>query len=229
MAQFSTKDTPLTGRVSYMFTLPVTDWFVREWLSAIRATLEAYNWRQDGTVTVEAATNEAQDVYWSMTRMIGMIVPIATSTLPANVMLCDGSTLARVDYPELYLALDDAFIVDEDYLKLPDLRGRSVIGAGTGSGLTLREVGDVGGEESHQLTAGEIPSHAHTDAGHIHATHTHLSGLALAPGELPVALPAIAGLESTSSGNAAIQNAGNDSAHNNMAPFLVVKWGIVVW
>jgi len=187
------------------------------------------NWEQAGTTTIESAVNAAQDAYWSATRMIGMIIPIATSTLPDNVLLCDGRTLARVDYPELYLALDDAFIVDEDYLKLPDLRGRAIIGAGQGTGLTERNVSDTGGEEAHTLSSGEMPVHAHTDLGHIHSTHAHLSGLALAPGELPVALPAVANLEATSSGNAAIQNAGSGNAHNTMPPFVAIKYGIVAW
>jgi len=101
MDKFRTQDTPLTGRVSYMFTLSKTDWFVREFLDAIYQMLAESNWEQAGTTTIESAVNAAQDAYWSAIRMIGMIIPIVTSTLPDNVLLCDGRTLARVDYPEL--------------------------------------------------------------------------------------------------------------------------------
>lgn len=226
--KFRTQDVPLTGHVCYTFTLPNTAWFIREWFGALLEMLQEENWEAAGTVSIETAINEAEKAYWSALRMIGMIIPIATSTLPSNVLLCDGRTLARVDYPELYLALDDAFIVDEDYLKLPDLRGRAVIGAGAGTGLTERAVGDTGGEESHVLSGGEMPVHSHLDSGHIHSIHSHFTALAVAPGELPVSTPNPLP-ESTSTGNAAIGNAGSGNAHNTMPPFVAIKWGIVAW
>lgn len=44
----------------------------------------------------------------------------------------------------------------------PDLRGRFVLGAGAGPGLTSRGLGAKGGEENHVLTVAEMPSHTHT-------------------------------------------------------------------
>ena len=44
----------------------------------------------------------------------------------------------------------------------PDLRGRTVVAAGTGSGLTARTLGDVVGEEKHKLTEAELAAHRHT-------------------------------------------------------------------
>ena len=44
---------------------------------------------------------------------------------------------------------------------VPDLRGRSVIGSGTGPGLTERVVGQTEGQESHALTIAEMPNHSH--------------------------------------------------------------------
>lgn len=45
--------------------------------------------------------------------------------------------------------------------KTPDLRGRFVLGAGSGTGLTARTVGVVGGTETHTLSVDEMPSHNH--------------------------------------------------------------------
>ena len=45
--------------------------------------------------------------------------------------------------------------------KTPDLRGRFVLGGGSGPGLTQRTVGDVGGEENVTLNTTQIPSHTH--------------------------------------------------------------------
>jgi microcystin-dependent protein len=47
----------------------------------------------------------------------------------------------------------------------PDLRGRFVIGAGQGSGLSNRSVGATGGSETVTLTGGQLPAHNHTFSG----------------------------------------------------------------
>lgn len=65
----------------------------------------------------------------------------------------------------------------------PDLRGRFVLGTGTGKGLTERKIDQTGGEESHVLTVAELPAHTHlvdpppatTASGGSH-THTYYSG-----------------------------------------------------
>src|SRR4029077_13311133 len=48
---------------------------------------------------------------------------------------------------------------------LPDLRGRGVIGAGTGPGLTPQALGQSGGVESVSLTEAQLPPHTHTLPG----------------------------------------------------------------
>jgi microcystin-dependent protein len=54
----------------------------------------------------------------------------------------------------------------------PDLRGRFIIAVGQGDGLTNRELDDIGGTETHTLSAGEMPVHTHVlDANGSH-THT---------------------------------------------------------
>lgn len=55
---------------------------------------------------------------------------------------------------------------------LPDTRGRSVIGAGTGDGLTLVRLGEEGGQENHTLTVNQLPSHNHTVVTTIEASAT---------------------------------------------------------
>ncbi len=60
---------------------------------------------------------------------------------PAGWALCDGTEV--------------------NGLKTPDLRGRFILGAGAGPGLTERRVGQTGGEEAHALTLAEMPSHDH--------------------------------------------------------------------
>lgn len=152
-------------------------------------------------------------LYEVKTPMIGMIIPFITESPPANVLACDGSTYLRDDYPALYEALDPIFIVDADHFSVPDLRGRTVIGAGDGAGLTSRSAGDTGGEEAHQLTESELASHSHT----IQDT---ITTAAAEPGEVAVLtpipiVPAYTGAT------------GGDSPHNNMQPFYALNYGVI--
>lgn len=112
--------------------------------------------------------------------LIGTIQPYATAFPPAGMLQCDGSTHLRVDYPDLYAALDTPFIVDADHFKTPDMRGLVAIGAGTAAGSgTVYNPGDTGGEEKHLLTTSELTEHNHAviDGGHAHGVsdpgHNH--------------------------------------------------------
>ena len=50
---------------------------------------------------------------------------------------------------------------DDEHFNLPDMRGRVALGYGSGIGLTVRNMGDDGGEETHTLTTAEMPTHNH--------------------------------------------------------------------
>ena len=66
-------------------------------------------------------------------------------------------------------------------VRLPDPRGRALVGVGAGSGLTARAIGATGGAETVTLSAAEAPlkahSHSVSDSGHVHtasqAAHSH--------------------------------------------------------
>lgn len=139
---------------------------------------------------------------------IGDVKATAAATIPTGCLLCDGAIYAKVDYPGLYAVLDSAFLPDADHLQVPDLRSRFLIGSGGG---TL--VGDTGGEATHTLTIGEIPSHSHT----IPDTTT---SLAVEPGEVAVLTPIPILTQSTG-------NTGGDGAHNNIPPYISLRYYIV--
>lgn len=50
----------------------------------------------------------------------------------------------------------------ETTFALPDLRGRSMVHAGQGAGLSPVAQAEVAGAEQHTLTAAQMPSHTHT-------------------------------------------------------------------
>lgn len=158
--------------------------------------------------------------------MLGAVWPYASATPPAHTLACDGAIYNRVDYPFLYDALDPAFILDADTFQVPDLHNRFPFGADLVGGGDF-PVGSTGGEIDHTLTESEMPSHTHTDVGHVHGyifpSPTAINGGVEAPA--PAALPTTGA--PTSSGNANLTNTGGDGAHNNMPPFLALRWCIV--
>jgi len=176
-----------------------------------------------------------------MLPVIGQVIAYVTADPPTNVLPCDGSQYLRTDYPELYAILDSAFIVDADHFAVPDLMGRVIVGAGSGSGLTARAVDDSGGLESVELTTGTLPSHSHSSVNHSHSdtghTHAYVPAVAslVTSGELPIpigaAIPGVAstgvGFSSISSENVTINATGDGDPHENMQPFTVLNYGLI--
>lgn len=114
----------------------------------------------------------------------GGVIAYAGAAAPTGWLLCDGSSLLRASYPALFTAIGVTYgSADGTHFSLPDLRGRTVVAAGTGSGLTARALAASGGEESHVLTTAEsglqahthsTPAHAHTGGAHAHTiAHEH--------------------------------------------------------
>jgi microcystin-dependent protein len=175
-----------------------------------------------------------------MTPMIGQVMAYVTALPPPNVLACDGSQYLRSEFPDLYALLDTTFIVDADHFRVPDLRGRTVIGAGAGIGLTSRSPGASLGEENHALTDGENANHTHVDSGHSHVDlgHTHVDNSAIPTAILigagvpaPSAIPSVAvtgaGFANIANGFAAIQSSGLGTPHNNMQPSYALNYGLV--
>jgi microcystin-dependent protein len=80
--------------------------------------------------------------------------------------VCDGRPISRTTYAALFSVIGTAFGAGDlsTTFNLPDMRGRSPIGAGQGSGLANRVLATTGGEENHTLSTAEMPSHTHPTA-----------------------------------------------------------------
>ncbi|MEM0995446.1 MAG: tail fiber protein [Bacteroidota bacterium] len=94
------------------------------------------------------------------TMPVGTVVSFGGSDVPNGWLLCDGRSIERSDYPNLYDVVGGV---------LPDLRSRFVVGAGQGSGLSSYPLNAQGGEERVQLSAEEMPSHQHFGWGENHS------------------------------------------------------------
>lgn len=167
------------------------------------------------------------DIYAGLT---GTILPTVATSAPSGWLLCDGSAVSRTDYSNLFALVGTSFGAGNGSttFNLPDLRGRSIIGVGQGSGLSNRVRGQVGGAETHQLATGEIPAHQHfvfnTDATSNGSPNVTASQYAVMD-------------NSTSSngsydinGNANVatvgltSSTGSNGSHNNMQPFMALSY-----
>ena len=90
---------------------------------------------------------------------VGDIKWQAHGTAETGWLECDGAKLKKDDYPDLYAKIGDAFndgSQGSDEFMLPNLPDRVALSR-SGS----RSIGACGGEEEHQLSTDEMPSHDH--------------------------------------------------------------------
>lgn len=102
---------------------------------------------------------------------------------------------------------------------LPDARGRTIIGAGTGSGLTLRTLAATLGVENVSLTGVQNGSHTHgPSAGFTAFWLWNPAG--------PTTMAAGASWNMQAAGNTATASSGSGTAHENMQPSIVFRWAV---
>jgi microcystin-dependent protein len=164
----------------------------------------------------------------------GAIMPFAGSTAPSGYLICDGASVNRADYPALFSTIGTTYgSASGTTFNVPDLRGRTPIGAGTGAGLTNRVLGSTGGAETVTLTIAQMPSHNHTGTitGGAH-NHTINSRSGYGSGTNPFALgqfwPSSAYADYTTNTTAShthtIPSEGGGGSHANMQPWLAVNF-----
>jgi len=163
----------------------------------------------------------------------GGILPYGGSSAPSGYLLCDGSAVSRTTYATLFGVIGTAFGSGDGSttFNVPDLRGRSPLGSGTGTGLTARTIGQTGGEENHALTSAENGSHTHTatvtDPGH---QHTYQRDYTQGSGPITVGWVQAAGayssqVDSNTTGISVTNaNSGSGTGHNTMHPFTVTNF-----
>ncbi|MGI9502431.1 MAG: phage tail protein [Geminicoccaceae bacterium] len=176
----------------------------------------------------------------------GTLAFFAGSTVPSGWLECNGQPVSRETFSALFVAIGTIWGAGDGSttFNLPDFRGRSPVGRGTGPGLSSRSVADSGGAETHALTTAELATHTHaltdtghthtvTDAGHAHgATGNFVNDSAGTEydntnGDKGTTQAATASattgvtVDSATTG-IAVSNEGSGDAHENMQPFAVV-------
>lgn len=177
---------------------------------------------------------------------LGEITIFAGSFSPRGWTSCSGQLLDIATNTALFALLGTTYGGDgRTTFALPDLRGRAVVGPGSGPALTPRSLGERGGTEQVTLAAGEIPSHVHAgDVGSASFGAQTGDADQHSPAGGTPAVPTLSGnpglnMYSTEAPDTAIEGAvgaqlsagnstGGGGGHANMQPFLVMKYIIAL-
>jgi len=93
---------------------------------------------------------------------IGEIRFFAGNFAPRNWAFCDGQLLPIAQNQALFSIIGTTYGGDgRTTFALPDARGRAMLHAGQGPGLSLRQLGVNGGTQTNMLTVDQLPAHTH--------------------------------------------------------------------
>lgn len=162
-----------------------------------------------------------------MEPFIGQIQPVGFGFAPRGWAFCQGQLLAISSNEALFSLLGTTYGGDgRTTFGLPDLRGRSMIGVGSGPGLAGQAWGQKGGQENVTLLTAHLPSHNHTATVRLGAgvansaagTGQQLASNAVADTIFNSGDPSAM----MASGNVNVSNTGSSQSFNIREPYLAI-------
>ena len=101
-----------------------------------------------------------------MDPFVGEIRLVGFNFAPRNWALCNGQLLAISQNTALFSLLGTTYGGNgQTTFALPDLRGRAIVHAGQGPGLSPYSRGQISGTENVTLLPAQMPAHTHSLAG----------------------------------------------------------------
>jgi microcystin-dependent protein len=162
---------------------------------------------------------------------VGEIMMFGGNFCPRGWANLDGQLLPINQNDALFSLLGTTYGGDgRTTFGLPDLRGRVPLHMGQGPGLTNKNLGAKGGTEKHALRISEMPKHQHVlnaskgkgsqpvPTGNLLATQSRKSQI--------YATPRAGAL--TPMNRTVVAPEGQGQAHNNMQPFLAIRFCIAL-
>lgn len=142
---------------------------------------------------------------------------------PTGWALCNGQLLPISQNTALFSLLGTTYGGDgRTTFALPNLQGSAPIHAGQGNGLSIRTLGETGGEQSVTLLDSQMPAHSHAalaDAGAGSSSSPLNAVWGTISRNRHVYAPPSATNDATMSSQA-LSTAGGSQPHNNMQPYL---------
>lgn len=164
----------------------------------------------------------------------GEIRAFAFNYAPMNWAFCDGQSVPVVQNQALYSVISNLYGGDSQNFRLPDLRGRTVMGSGAGPGLTPRAVANAVGTRSETLTVAQTPNHSHplvaegANGSALDPANAYWAkGVKGTPPRVSVINTyAVVAPNAGMAANALTAFAGGSGAHSNMQPYLTLNFCI---
>ncbi|KAI9031230.1 hypothetical protein DFJ74DRAFT_655045 [Hyaloraphidium curvatum] len=162
---------------------------------------------------------------------IGTVVAYAGKDVPEKWLECDGRALTVDEqgrYARLLKVLEHDGTTPFGAARLPDLRARFVLGQANEArdSLSKRAPGATGGTETHVLTIDEMPSHSHRvrmgPDGKDVSVNGNLDMASSGGSTVGFQSKGPFGGNTPSDGRSAVEGGGK--AHENMPPFIVLKY-----
>jgi microcystin-dependent protein len=147
---------------------------------------------------------------------------------PKGWAFCDGQILPLSQNTALFSLLGTTYGGDgKSNFALPNMQGNAPMHPGQGPGLSLHDLGEVGGSQTVTLLESKIPAHTHSlQASNQVGTDRTPQGEVLARSagmNLYKASGSIVMLA-----DQAVTPAGGDQPHNNMQPYLTLNFCIAL-
>ncbi len=160
---------------------------------------------------------------------IGEIRMFAGNFAPQGWAFCDGQLLAVNQNDALFSLFGTIYGGDgETTFGLPDLRGRIPIHAGSGPGLTPRQLGARGGAENVTVTEQQLPNHTHQPRAteNTDVTTEPTGRVVGQPAKNIYRSPPDNGLDTSTD---SIVPVGGSNQHTNIQPFLCVHFIVALF
>ncbi len=150
---------------------------------------------------------------------------------PRGWAFCDGQILPINQNQSLYSLLGTTYGGDgRTSFALPDMRGRTPIHTGSDGFGPFHSLGQKSGEETHTLSAAEMPQHDHSLRATGNQAGTGADGV-VATGRVwaqsPISIYHDPALPVNMNSNA-VSNVGGTQGHENMQPYLAVNFCIAL-
>ncbi len=152
---------------------------------------------------------------------------------PKGWAFCDGQLIPISQNTALFSLLGTNYGGDGiTTFALPNLQGSAPLHPGQGPGLSLRDLGEVGGEQAVSLLQTEMPAHAHgaqafSGAGGQNPGPANTWADANQRG-ISVYTPSNANGANAQMSPQALSITGGDQPHNNMMPYLTLYFCIAL-
>ena len=162
---------------------------------------------------------------------VGEIRMFAGNFAPRGWAFCDGQLLAVSQNDALFSLLGTIYGGDgRTTFGLPDMRGRVPIHAGSGPGLSPRQLGAKLGTEKETITVNSMPTHTHTLQANSQAGAEGSPDGAL-PAQSTVgvylASPNPSSIFPLNDGS--ITKVGGSRSHSNLMPYLCINFIIALF